>query len=195
MQGIGCSPQMNHVLKQAFRRRRNARRSKGFTLLEVLVVLVMISILVAIAVPAWHQFWANRQTTAARNELRLGIQQAQQAAITHRGAWRFSLREVDGRIEWAVHANEVDIENVNAWESLAPNIVLNSADTTLAKRAGTYYVRFGFQGDVEYRLSTLTVDTKDGVAKDKCVIISTLIGATRNGEEQLYANGNGRYCY
>ena len=195
MQGIGCSPHMNYGLNQAFKRRHNSRRSKGFTLLEVLVVLVMIGILLAIAVPTWNQFWANRQVTAARNELRLGIQQAQQAAITNRGAWRFSLREVDGRIAWAVHANEIDAENVTVWESLDPNIVLNSADTTLAQRAGTYYVRFGFQGDVEYRLSTLTVDTKDGVAKDKCIVISTLIGATRNGEEHLYANGNGRYCY
>ncbi len=195
MQGIGCSPHMNYGLNQAFKRRRNAKRSRGFTLLEVLVVLVMIGILMAIAVPSWTQFWANRQAIVARHELRLGIQQTQQAAITHRGAWRFSLREVDGRIEWAVHANEIEAENVTVWESLDPNIVLNSADTTLAKKTGTYYVRFGFRGDVEYRLSTLTVDTKNGIAKDQCVVISTLIGAMRNGEEQLYANGNGRYCY
>ncbi|MDB9525018.1 prepilin-type N-terminal cleavage/methylation domain-containing protein [Oscillatoria sp. CS-180] len=175
--------------------RRNCSSNAGFTAIEILIVVVIISILAAIAIPSWLKFWANQQVIVARDELRSGIQQAQSAAIAHGHSWRFSLRETDNRIEWAVHANTTDWKDVKNWQALHPNLVLDPNDTTLAKKEGTYYVRFGFQGNVRYRLSTLTIDSRDGVAKNRCVVVSTLIGATRKGEEQLYPNRNGRYCY
>jgi hypothetical protein len=74
-------------------------------------------------------------------------------------------------------------------------VVLDPADTTLAKKNDVYYVRFGFHGEVKYRLGTVTLDSKNGLARNRCVIISTLLGATRKGEEQPFPNSNDRYCY
>lgn len=168
--------------------------TQGFTLLEVLVVLIVISILLTIAVPSWLKFWTTRQVVEARNELRLGILDAQNSAIATRSSWRFSLREADGHLEWATHANDVSWQRVQSWKPLPPGVVIDSADTTLAQKDGVYYVRFSFKGNVAYRLSTVTLDSRNGVARNQCVVISTLIGATRKGQEQPVPNGK-RYCY
>ena len=55
---------------------QNRSAQAGFTLLEILVVVVMSGILVAIAAPSWLQFMTNREVEAARNEIYAGIRQA-----------------------------------------------------------------------------------------------------------------------
>lgn len=186
---------MNSVEYTNLQKVSENQRTTGFTLLEVLVVLVIFGVTAAIAAPSWARFQANRQVTLARDELRQGIQQAQATSIAQRRSWRFSLRDQDGSLVWAVHPSDQDWRTVEAWQALNPNVMLKQADTTLAQRDGVYYVRFGFRGDVKYRLSTVTLTSKGGLVQNRCVVISTLIGATRNGIGQLYPNRNGRYCY
>ncbi|MEM9005229.1 MAG: GspH/FimT family pseudopilin [Cyanobacteria bacterium P01_F01_bin.86] len=171
------------------------QKTSGFTLLEVLIVLVIIGILVSIVVPSWVRFLANRETAIARNELHQGIREAQAAAIAQRTSWRFSLRQHGDHWEWAIHPNTQDWSEVQSWQALDANITLSEPDTTLAKKQGVYYVNFGYLGEVKYRLGTVTVTSHNGLAQDRCVVISTLLGATRKGKEHLYPNGNGRYCY
>lgn len=170
-------------------------QTSGFTLLEVLVVVIMVGVLATIAAPAWTRFMANQRLLKTQNEVRLAIQKAQNQAIQNRNTWRFSLREVGDHLEWAVHADAQDWQDVTVWQPLDDQIVLDTADTTLAQKDGVRYVRFGFQGQVIYRLSTVTFATESGLGQKRCVVVSTLIGATRRGEENLYPNDNGRYCY
>lgn len=181
---------LRFVLQQSRRRTEN-----GFTLLEVLVVVLFAAILATIAAPAWGRFLANQRVAKAQNEVRLAIQKAQATAIANQSAWRFSLREQGDHLEWAVHADDQRWQDVTVWQALDTQIILEATDTTLAQKSGVYYVRFGFQGEVLYRLSTISLTSENGLAQARCVVISTLIGATRNGKEHLYPNGNGRYCY
>lgn len=174
---------------------------EGFTLLEILVVLVVMGMMAAIAAPSWTKFKANREVTLARDQLRQGIQQAQTASMTKQSSWQFSLRKQKQKehLEWAIHPNDQDWRDVQAWQPLSSNVQLYEADTTLAHRKDVdyevYYVRFGFNGEVKYRLSTVTLTDKSSLAQNRCVVISTLLGLLRNGEEHPSPNNNGRQCY
>ena len=170
------------------------RLNQGFTLIEILVVVFIIGVLAAIAPSFWFKYVANRHVTTARNEIYRGLKQAQHEAITHRGSWRFSIREMDDQLAWAIHPDSVGWQTVTSWKTLHPAVVFDDHDTTLLRKAGTYYTRFGIKGEVTVRLGTITLDSQNGIAKNKCVVVSTLIGATRKGEEHLYPNGK-RYCY
>ncbi len=185
---------MNTSWKQSIEIAGNTGAIAGFTLLEMLTVMLMAGILAAIAAPSFALFLANQQVSAARSELHSAILQAQQAATKERVAWRFSLRERNGHLEWATHADSVSASQVTAWNALPDTIRLDDPDTTLAESGGIHYVKFNFRGEVAYRLSTVTVDHQNAKARNKCVIISTLIGATRQGEEHAQKK-NDRYCY
>lgn len=178
-------------------RRMNQRgdREAGFTLLESVIVIFLLAAIASIAAPSWIRFVENRRVALAIEELHQAIQAAQRASQTQRTSWRFSLREHNGVIEWAIHPNTQAASTVTTWDALSPSLQLDPADTTLASAQGIYYVRFGYRGEVVHRLSTVTLQSQSGIAKKRCVVISTLIGATRRGQEQLYPNSNNRYCY
>ncbi len=60
------------------------RASKGFTLLELMVVLAIAGVLAAIAIPAMGNFMRNSRITAAANDVMAGFHFARSEAIKRR---------------------------------------------------------------------------------------------------------------
>ena len=161
-------------------------------MLELLVIVVIVGIVAAIAVPSWLRFLAEHRTTMAQGKLRLGIQQAQAKSQQESISWQFSVRETSGTVEMAVHPSTL-LPSLSTWEPLSTSILLD-AETNLATQGSTYYVQFDAKGNVRYRLGRVTLASRQFPTIKRCVIVSTLIGATRTAKEQRTPS-DGKYCY
>lgn len=169
----------------------------GLSLFETLIVVVFIGILAAIGIPTFFKFLAVQRLNTAQAELHQALRQAQHEAELHKQTWRFSIRQRNNQIEWAQHPDSVPAGSVAVWKALDPNITfdLNSKDTSFVSAGGVYYVKFDFRGHVSYRLGRVTLMDRAGGVERRCVIVSTLIGAMRRGENQAKADKDGHYCY
>jgi prepilin-type N-terminal cleavage/methylation domain-containing protein len=97
----------------------------GFTLLEVLVVVILIGIIFAIAAPGWDAFLSRQRVTAAREQVLQAIRQTQSVARTTRtpqvlvfdqnpgGMPRVGTRSLAG-----ITALPLDSTTINNWKSL-----------------------------------------------------------------------------
>jgi prepilin-type N-terminal cleavage/methylation domain-containing protein len=171
---------------------------KGFTLLELLVVIVMVGVVAAIAVPSWLSFWEKTQMTVARDQLYLGMREAQIKAQSQRTGYQFSVREQQGSIAWLVHSTTTTVPIAAQWTTVDSQSLKIDGETTLNSTSGTYYARFDEQGNPT-QLGRLTLSAKRFSKNKRCVIISTLIGAARKSQERptpdpTYTTGN-RFCY
>ncbi|KPQ36748.1 MAG: pseudopilin HpsH [Phormidesmis priestleyi Ana] len=166
---------------------------RGFTLLEMLVVIFMVGVVMAVAAPKWLQFIEGNRLTVSRDKLYVGIRDAQSKAQRQRMAWQFSIRERNGLVEWASHPRSV-LPAAAQWEAFESRSVRIDAETTFASSADIYYVRFTEKGDVQHRLGRLTLSSDNAPTIKRCVIVSTIIGAMRKSKEQSVPR-SGRTCY
>lgn len=166
----------------------------GFTLLEVAVVLAMIGALVAIAAPAWLRIADQRRLTASQDKVLQAIRLAQSRAEQLSVSWQASLREVNGTVQVAIHPVNTS-PDLTGWENLATGIQLDVAETTLAQSSGVYRVQFNHTGRVNGQLGRFTVKGKRTSRLKQCVIVSTLLGTVRRGQNQSTPDSTGRYCY
>ncbi|HIK46047.1 MAG TPA: prepilin-type N-terminal cleavage/methylation domain-containing protein [Leptolyngbyaceae cyanobacterium M65_K2018_010] len=166
----------------------------GFSLAEGTIVVVVIAILAALAVPAFLGFLDQRKVNATQYLIYQALRSTQQDAAQLRQTQQFSLRERAGQLEWASHPATIRPAQVNLWTPLLEGVGLASEDNTLLRQDGAYYVRFNLQGDVKSRLGRITVVGSGSRLTHRCVVISTLIGAMRQGRGHSRPL-DGRYCY
>lgn len=178
----------NSLLNQ---RIKNSELS-GFTLLETLVVLIIIGVLAAIASPSWSSLLNKQRLNAAKNEAFQAIRTAQHKAKLNHVDWQVSFREVDGLVQWVTHPDST-IPNDALWQNLDPNVRINPETTLYFDGANKIYrLRFTHLGRVSGQLGRITFSGKTDTQTKRCVIVSTLLGAMREGEEQT--GGNNKPC-
>ncbi|MEO1387329.1 MAG: prepilin-type N-terminal cleavage/methylation domain-containing protein [Cyanobacteria bacterium J06634_6] len=177
------------------------RREKGFTLLEVLIVVSIIGLIAAIAAPTWFSFLEARRLSAVRDKLYVGMRDAQVKAQIQSAHWQFSVRESNGRIEWATHPESVDAQ-LAQWQKVEDSqSVQLDAETTFDKTSDDVrYIIFNDDGNTELRyLGRITLSAKNAPSIKRCVIASTIIGAFRKSKEQATPDPDyrrkDRFCY
>lgn len=167
--------------------------SQGFTLAEKTVVLAIVGILAAIAIPSWLSFWNTRNLIAAQGQIYEVISQAQSEAASLQMDRKASFRELNGVIQWATH-NATATPLPTEWHNFSSRVQIDPLETTLRQVGNVYQVQFDHWGNVEGQLGRLTVMGQNGGRARRCVIVSTLLGAMRRGSDRSTPR-DGRYCY
>lgn len=171
---------------------RRASSIRGFTLIELMVVVAIIGFLMAIAAPGWNTFKNRQALNIAQQEVLSAMRESQKKAIHHRRKWQTSFREKDGRVQWATHPVG-EVPQDGAWHDLPKDVKLDE-ETTLRKAKGVRRVQFDHMGNVNGQLGRLALSPQDGGSMKRCVVVSTLLGAMRSGENQARKD-NGKSCW
>lgn len=169
------------------------RSSRGFTQIEMLVVIMVIGILGAIAVPSWQAFVEVHRLKTSQDQVYRAMRSAQSQAVDEKLTWQVSFREVDKVVQWAVHPATVAPSDAN-WNNLEPQVRLD-AETTLENSMGVRQIRFDYRGNVSKPpLGRITLSSKYGGKAKRCVFVSTILGAMRTAKENPLPK-EGKYCY
>jgi prepilin-type N-terminal cleavage/methylation domain-containing protein len=178
----------NSVKKSFLRIKRKA----GFTLLELLVVLIIIGTLSAIVAPSWTSFHATRQLSVAQEQIQGSIKHGQHMAKLKRIPQRFVIEQYGDLVRWGTATDpNVPID----WKTIQ-NISIDTTQTTFRKDRTTnnrWFMVLDDDGTVTGQLGRVTLGTSMS-KEQRCVIMSTLLGETRKGERHSVKR-DGFSCY
>jgi len=191
-----------------FGRRTRKSYQQGFTILEVLVVVVIIGVLAAIAVPGWLTFSRNQRLNAAQIEVFNAIKEAQSQAkrLQTRYQVSFSENPSTGAVRIAVHRQNPEGALINwntlIWDrELSRDIRMKGVSTGYPENTGNpppvindagnvppYPVRgWRFDEKAQFRsvLNTIVVlRTEPPTVERRCILIGSVLG----GIEVISAN-------
>ena len=158
---------MHELLSRLAARRNDARDrgEQGFTLIELMVVVLIIAILIAIAIPTFLGARQRAQDRAAQSDLRNALT-AEKTSYTDNEAYTSTaatLQAIEPSLRWtsatppvtvslgtAVTAGDNDV--VCLQETSKSGTVFSLADIAIGASAGTYYA----QGNCSTTVATLT---------------------------------------
>lgn len=175
--------------------------TSGFTMLEVLVVIILIGVLFAIAAPNWVAFLNNQRTNAARNQITQMLRDAQaQAKRTkvHRAVVVHNTNNNELRIAIAPVTQKIDTyapnpQTIGNWETLGngavqPGLLELLVNGTPLEKTAAKFIVFDNYGNVSTNTNggqpgefVLTVRPTGSMNPRRCVAVQTLMGALREG--------------
>ena len=169
--------------KKMTKRRCEFTEAAGFTLLELLVVIVIVGVISAIAAPSWLSFLTQRRMDRASTDLAGLLRTTQEEA---------QRKQIDKQISFSSTDLAVTVRN-NSATSGGETTALGEGELNdnFNLQASTPVV-FDHDGKVEADTIPYVIKiTNDNSSSQSCVIITTLLGGVKqtNGDEcDTFAN-------
>ncbi len=148
MQNVTSSRMLQKFYIQSSRKiskqRSHLHQNAGYTLLEVLVVVVMIGILAAIASPSWLTYTNQRRVSKANDAVLAALQQAQSEAKKTKRIYSVSFKNEGDIPKIAIYPDKTPPPATSsAWKPLGENmtfkakqvLLYTNLDTTANKKA------------------------------------------------------------
>ncbi|MDB9527758.1 prepilin-type N-terminal cleavage/methylation domain-containing protein [Oscillatoria sp. CS-180] len=163
----------------------------GYTLVELLVVVIIVAVLAAIAAPSWLRYMNSQRIGAVRSDLVQVIRQAQQDAIQRRQRVKVTINTASDLPSVNVDRT-VDTDVLTAGDgrdiALAPSdgirpgmIIIEPPEQGGSEES----IIFDYQGMVREQANLpYVIDiTVDGSNRKQCVIVSNIIGSIKSARD------------
>lgn len=122
----------------------SAKGDAGFTMIEMIVVVIIIAVLSAIAAPGWMAFTNQQRVSKVNDALFSAIQQAQSEAKLKKLSYSVSFKtDTDKSLKVAIYQQTTPAPSTLPWQALGKNLdvrpgqVLLITNVTSANTAGT----------------------------------------------------------
>ncbi len=192
------SPRFLAMKKPKFRRDRYAK-SLGFTLIEVLVVMIMVGILSAIAAPSWLGFVNNQRINTSQTKIFQAIKVAQadakvrNASNERRVRLTFTIGQTDNAYRLDNVRTDGGTKSLEAGVTISsittpPSVVPPNNAVIPPGNSGSPYIEFDSRGFVYDPNNQLTYPICINLSvanspKIRWIAIKTLLGAVFTGSE------------
>lgn len=113
-----CTHHLLKTNKQIFDSRKSFQNDAGFSLVEMIAVVLMIGVLAMIAIPSWLGFLKQQRINKANNAVFAAIQEAQQEAKKRKQSYSVSFKVENNIPKIAVHPDSTQASALtqNQWE-------------------------------------------------------------------------------